>query len=229
MKKIKYIFILLITLTLISCNKEETPEPDPKETEIELLSDNNFQNGFTINPADNEPQPDNRYPLDYDIKFGSNPISWIVGLAGNRFGLADQYAIDGNEVAFIDGTYYIEDTSKKMIVTPETGKLTLELNASKEYLRPRQSKEAWPHLLLQQGLTRQVTVEDVNQINLNLDITLNKLINHMTEEEYDSSLHTTQFLMYIVVRTNNAKDAGDLEVYTPFLDSRQNFTRRWND
>ncbi|MCU0104138.1 hypothetical protein N7603_00490 [Acholeplasma vituli] len=221
MKKSLILFCMLgLFMTLTACNQKP---PNPESKVIELIQDNHFRNGFVISPADNEPQPDNRYPLDYNLTYGTptGQIAWLLGQAGNRFGLADDYALNGKKVAYVDGFYTIEDPSKKLIINPDTGEITFVLNTSKEYLRPRESKEAWPHLLIQQGLSQNVSVSDVESIVLSLSIQLNSLVNHMSNAEYNASLHTAQFLMYIVVRSNAAADAGEYMWFgIPFFDAR---------
>lgn len=220
MRKILIVMIfMMVLINLIGCEKEEQIE----ESKIQLLQDRYFENGFIISPADNDPQPDNRYPLDYELTYGSpnGQISWLLGQAGNRFGLADEYAISGKVVEYIDNEYILEDTSKKILINPDQGYITLELNASKEYLDPREPKEAWPHLLLQQGLSRNLILSEANSVTLSMGITLNKLDRMMSDEEYIESLHTAQFLMYIVVRTNAALDANEFMWFgIPFLDAR---------
>lgn len=221
MKKSLILFCMLgLFMTLTACNQKP---PNPENKVIELIQDNHFRNGFVISPADNEPQPDNRYPLDYNLTYGTptGQIAWLLGQAGNRFGLADDYALNGKKIAYVDGFYTIEDPSKKLIINPDTGEITFVLNTSKEYLRPRESKEAWPHLLIQQGLSQNVSVSDVESIVLSLSIQLNSLVNHMSNAEYNASLHTAQFLMYIVVRSNAAADAGEYMWFgIPFFDAR---------
>jgi len=221
MKKVVIMFLLLVgAISLSACNnKTETPKDDT----IELIQDNHFKNGFVISPADNEPQPDNRYPLDYELTYGTpdGQIAWLLGQAGNRFGLADDYALLGKEIEYVDNNYIIEDTSKQLIVNPDLGEITFVLNTSKEYLKPRESKEAWPHLLIQQGLAQNVSVNEVESITLSMDIIMNSMERHMTDEEYNASLHTAQFLMYIVVRSNAAQDAGEFMWFgIPFFDAR---------
>jgi hypothetical protein len=220
MKKILILMIfMMFFVNLIGCEREEQNE----ESKLQLLQDRYFENGFIISPADNDPQPDNRYPLDYELTYGSpnGQISWLLGQAGNRFGLADEYAISGKVVEYIDNEYILEDTSKKIMINPDQGYITLELNASKEYLDPRAPKEAWPHLLLQQGLSRNLILSEANSVTLSMGITLNKLDRMMSDEEYIESLHTAQFLMYIVVRTNAALDANEFMWFgIPFLDAR---------
>jgi hypothetical protein len=222
MKKILILMIfMMFFVNLIGCEREEQNE----ESKLQLLQDRYFENGFIISPADNDPQPDNRYPLDYELTYGSpnGQISWLLGQAGNRFGLADEYAISGKVVEYIDNEYILEDTSKKIMINPDQGYITLELNASKEYLDPRAPKEAWPHLLLQQGLSRNLILSEANSVTLSMNITLNKLDRMMSDEEYIESLHTAQFLMYIVVRTNAALDANEFMWFgIPFLDARYN-------
>lgn len=220
MKKLLLVMMTcLVVFQLAACKGNE----EVVDNEIQLIQDRYFENGFIISPADNEPQPDNRYPLDYDLTYGtpSGQISWLLGQAGDRFGLADEYALSGKEVLFSDGEYIIEDTSKKIVINPELKYITLELNASQEYLAPRQSKEAWPHLLLQQGLSQNLSLSEASSIHLSMGITLNKLDLMMSENEYVESLHTAQFLMYIVVRTNAALDANEFMWFgIPFLDAR---------
>lgn len=224
MKKIINCFIILILLLVVSgCKK---PNNNHEIKEIELLSDNCFKNGFTFNPADKEPQPENRYPLPYDLTYGnpSDSISWIVEQFGNIYGLADAYAIDGKKVEYRESSYIIEDPSKKMIINPELGSLTFELNASKEYTSPRKSKEAWPHLIMEQGFKEQLIVKDIETIKLRMDVTLNQAINQMSETEYDPSLHTAQYLMYIVLRSNAAADAGEFMWFgIPIYDARYKY------
>ncbi len=221
MKKLLLAVCMLgMFMILTAC---ETEKPTPENKVIELIQDNHFKNGFIISPADNEPQPDNRYPLDYELTYGTpdGQIAWLLGQAGNRFGLADDYALLGKEVEYSDGFYTIEDVSKQLIINPDTGEITFVLNASEEYLKPREAKEAWPHLLIQQGLAQNISVSDVENITLSLSIKLNSLVNHMSEAEYDAGLHTAQFLMYIVVRSNAAADAGEYMWFgIPFFDAR---------
>lgn len=221
MKK-SLLFLLLATLSIFIVSCKET-EIIVVETEVELISDNHFRNGFIISPADREPQPSNRYPLDFELTYG-NPtgeVSWLLGQSGNIYGLADEYALEGKEIEYTDSSYIIEDQSKRLSINPETGEITFELNASEEYDGARASKEAWPHLLIMQGLSRQITLNEVDQIILNVDITLDKMINQMTQEEYNPSLHAAQFLMYIVVRSDSAQDAGEYMWFgIPFYDSR---------
>jgi len=220
MKKILMIVLIFSYSLAISSCKEDTVEEDNK---IQLIQDRYFKNGFIISPADNEPQPDNRYPLDYELTYGTpdGKISWLLGQAGDRYGFADEYAYSGKEVEKVGDNYIIKDTSKSLVINPTTGEITFELNASKEYLAPRESKDAWPHLLLQQGLSENLTLNQVDTMNLSMGIELNKLDLMMTEEEYNNDLHTAQFLMYIVVRTNAALDANEYMWFgIPFLDAR---------
>jgi len=223
MKKTMTLILILIGSTfLFACENEPI---DGENKEIELIQDNKFEYGFLISPADNEPQPENRYPIDYNLTYGDaeGQIAWLLGQAGNRFGLADEYALGGKEVEYINNNYIIEDVSKKLIINPTNSEITFILNASEEYLYPRQPKEAWPHLLLQQGLKENVSINELQNIVLSLNIKLNSLERYMTDEEYDSNLHTAQFLMYIVVRSNAAADAGEFMWFgIPFFDARYN-------
>ncbi|MFA5692257.1 MAG: hypothetical protein WC907_01460 [Acholeplasmataceae bacterium] len=228
MKKLLTSMLILVgTFLLIGCqgnNKEEEPPQENKK--IELIQDNTFQNGFRINPADKDPQPENRFPLEYNLRYKdtSEQIMWSLSQMGSRYGLADEYAIDKKEIEEENGNYILEDTSKKVVIGND-GSLTLEYNTSLEYLEPRKSMEAWPHLILEQGFKEHVMLNDALEVNLSLEITLNKLIRQMTNEEYNSGLHTAQFLMFIVLRSNSSVDSGEYVWFgIPFLDARYQYT-----
>lgn len=228
MKKIlNIVLITLVSVALISCGETttETTEETKLQT-LELLSDTSFLNGFTITPADNDPQPNNRYPLDYDLTYSDSTgdIQWLLCQHGCRYGLADKYTIDGEDVLFDNGYYYIQDTAKELVIGTEDNSLTFTVNTSLEYLAPRKDKEAWPHLIIEQGLVNQVEIKDLDELNLKMNVTLNKSDLMMSDTEYNESLHTAQFIMYIVVRTNSALDSGEFIWFgIPVYDARYNY------
>lgn len=227
MRKILSLLIMLfLSIALTACHSSETIPETTKIKTIELLSDSDFSGGFEISPADADPQPDNRYPLSYNLEYSSSDesISWLLSQHGCRYGLADKYAIDGETVQYIDGNYYIEDVAKKLVINPADKEITFTMNTSLEYLTARKDKEGWPHLLVEQGFTSQEELVNLEGLVLNLDITLEKSKLMMTDEEYNASLHTAQFIMYIIVRTNSALDGGSFMWFgIPLYDARYNF------
>lgn len=218
----KTVFLLSFMLFIINLFGCENKDIESKE--VELLSDNNFRNGFSIAPADKSPMPDNRYPLPYELRYNGNedePIQWNIAQWGCVHGIADEYALSGKEPDILDESFIFEDYSKKIIVNPSEGIITLELNASKEYIEPRINGEGWSHLIMEQGLIEQPLISEVDSITLNMDILLNKSELYMTDEEYNASLHTAQYIMYIVIQSNAAKDAGEFMWFgIPIYDAR---------
>ena len=236
MRKNIILSMLLASLALVSCapsnggsSNSNTPSTSENEKSYQLIKDNTFQQGFLVNPANGFRQddgwtPDNRWPMDVELEYGdqgNGSISWIVSQHGDVYSLNDKYnEYTGIEPEYEDGYYTYYDESKQMSINPDTGHLYLELNASKEYARPRKQFEAWPHLLLNQGFDRAIRVQDVESVDFTIDIELKKFEDHM-DGQADSSLHAVQFLMYIVVKSEQAADASSFFWFgIPFFDNR---------
>ncbi len=99
--------------------------------------------------------------------------------------------------------------------------MLLELNASKEYEHPRRDKEEWPHILFQEAFNAQPMVKDLEKLVLQMDILMHKSERHMTEEEYNPSLHTIQYIMYIYVYSTAGLDSGQYMFFgIPIYDYR---------
>lgn len=226
MKKYILFIIMLLSLCLCtSCNdnnqKDDNKKEDPKT--YELIADNKFRQGFTASPANKTTSPDNRWPLSYDFKYLDEdlPIVWQVGQHGCYYGLADKFVTKEKEITYNDGYYIIEDESKAIKINPDKGSLLLELNASKEYEHPRQNKEEWPHILFQEAFTKQPQIKNLESLTLKMNILMHKSEIHMTEEEYNPSLHTIQYIMYIYVYSSATLDSGQYMFFgIPIYDYR---------
>jgi hypothetical protein len=211
-----------------STSEEESSSIVQEEKIKQIILDNKFQNGFSFSSAngrglDDGYIPDDRWPMDVDLTYGdaTGTISWLGAQHGDIYGLNDVYnKVAGNKPTYENGYYTFKDTSKELSVNPTTGALYLELNTSKEYSRARKSGEQWCHILIEQGFTEPVYVSESKSITLTADLEMKKLENHMGDD-YDSSIHTVQYLMYLVIKSENAYDADDFFWFgIPFYDYR---------
>lgn len=162
----------------------------------ELLSDNHFKNGFKI-----------RYPyhvLNDDqnpekvVKLNLNNPSWYLSQWFSNYSLAT------GEVIINDEFYRIEDKSKKVEVKNNT--ITLEINGSKEYQRPREASEPWPHLLLEQIFENKM-LRDYKSMQMILNFEYLKFNNYM-KDKMDPSIHTAQFQWFINLSNQNVNSKG---------------------
>ena len=233
LKKFLLFIITVLGLSLfVSCGKTDKNNNKNNNAEepktYELIADNHFKQGFTVSPANKTTSPDTRWPLAYDFKYldKTQQTVWQVGQHGCYYGLADHYWNNEKEIEYKDGYYIIEDESKAIKVNPDTGSLIMELNASKEYDHPRKDKEEWPHILFQESFTKQPLIKDLESLKLSMNVLMHKSEMHMTTEEYNPSLHTIQYIMYIYVYSNAALDAGQYMFFgIPIYDYRYKVMR----
>lgn len=231
MKKTLLLPVLLLTLSATGCGGTTDPSNSNPidDKKYQCIIDNTFQKGFRVNPAnglrqDDQWFPDDRWQMDVDLTYGehegSDPV-WLVSQHGDIYSLNDKYnGYVGGKPTYENGYYTFQDESKVMSVNPTTGSLYLELNTSAEYVRPRQSKEAWCHILLNQGFEKAVRVADVSTIDFTIDLEMKKFVDNMNGQA-NRDLHATQFLMYIIVKSENAFDAKDFFWFgIPFFDNR---------
>ena len=69
-------------------------------------------------------------------------------------------------------------------------------------------------------LTNSVKVSELSSLKFTIDLQL-QVENKMSEQEYNPSIHTAQFLAYFIVQSNATLDAGDYFWFgVPFYDYR---------
>lgn len=233
----KLLFISLFGLVCSSCfstsitttNPSSSPAID--DSKYQMIIDNRFEHGFDVSPGSgSNPDtgwfPEERWTKNVDIcpTQGDTPI-WMLSQHGDIYSLNDHYNKYGGDrynttVPDEDGYYTFYDESKKVSVNPSKGACYLELNTSQEYERPRKSGEQWCHILLNEGFQKAVQVKEIDECILTIDLTMKKFEDHMNGLA-DSSLHATQFLMYLVMKSNNpAEDSGFFWFGIPFFDNR---------
>ncbi len=230
------IFALSLSfLLLVSCgsnptegteeNTGHTEEPMPKE--VQLLPDRHFERGFNALPGnksfDNGTYPENDYTDNVYLKYtadGDNPI-WQLQQTGAIYDLNDIYnPITKKYPEKVDEYYRFDGVSNHVYVNTDKGEIKLGLEASKEYEHARKDRENWPHLLLQTALTEQLTLADFSSLDFTIDLNLH-VENKMEDSEFNSNLHTAQFLMYFTVNSMNPADSGDYFWFgIPFYDYR---------
>lgn len=236
----KTMLLVLIPL-LVSCGQEtvdtekKTVAPESNSSVpqvIELFPDNKFEYGFNAFPGnksfDDGSYPENDYMDNVYLKYtkdAPNPI-WQLQQTGCIYDLNDFYnPITEKYPEYVDGYYKFEGVSNHVYVNPSIGEIKLGVEASKEYQHPRKDRENWPHLLLQNALTEQVTLSELSSLDFTIDLNIH-CENKMADSEYNPGLHTAQFLMYFIVNTMSDVDSGDYFWFgVPFFDYRYKATK----
>ncbi len=229
--KNKYIFLIFL-LMLSGCNNSNnivTTSSSSNNNSYQLIKDNTFHNGFLSRPASGSRQddgwvPDDRWPMDVELTYGddaNNGIAWLLSQHGAIYSLNDKYnEYVGEKPLYENGYYTFFDDSKEISINPNEGKLYLELNASKEFVRPRKASESWPNLILDQGFDKAVRLQDVESVDFTMDIELKKFEDHMNGQT-NPDIHATQFLMYLVIKSEQALDSNSFFWFgIPFFDNR---------
>ena len=85
------------------------------------------------------------------------------------------------------------------------GVLTMKLDASKEYLKPRTADEPWAHILIETDLPF-VPVNDYESLELTYSMRILNCENRMGED-YNKTAHAAQALGYFHLTNNNPQSA----------------------
>ena len=104
-----------------------------------------------------------------------------------------------------------------------TNAIKMGITTSKEYDRPRQFNEFWPHLLLEQEFVKKPYLKDISKVILRFDGKLNSSELRMSQVEYNKGLHAAQFQLFLTIQNRNTKSAyyGDFLWFgVPFYDNR---------
>lgn len=179
--------------------------------ERQIILDNRFLNGFAVKPQMDGDNEIIGY-LTYDDKPATAPTmvlaQWYCGYWNRDEG--GEYArhnILNGERKCAGSLYEWRDASKRISLDRMSGKLELELDASREYSGDRKLGEPWPHILVEYQ-TEVLPLCGVRKMELELDFCLRKAECRMNREDPD--LHTAQFVWYAILKNNNKakKDYG---------------------
>lgn len=157
-----------------------------------LLSDNRYENGFGVMGVSASTGRTNHA----HFACGGKPDAFPIWQIGQWAGKGDLTKSKGCEIS--PGVWNYTSGGKSFTLDRNRNLLTLAVNAGKEYDRARRENEAWVHLLLEQEFPEKARVCEVNEMQAELDFSVDKCLNLMGEE-YDPSLHAAQLTWYIMV------------------------------
>lgn len=163
---------------------------------IELLSDNKFENGFKIrypfHVEKEEEHPEKIYQINENIP------SWYISQWFSKCSLAK-----GNIQRTVNQIILKDETKE---VNIKNNEIYLEINGVKEYQKPREAHEPWPHLLLEQFFNDKM-LNKYQSIKMNLEFDYLKFNDHM-KEKINPNLHTTQFQWFLNFSNQNKNSKG---------------------
>ena len=115
-----------------------------------------------------------------------------------------RHDLQGAQVS--DTEYGVEYASESLTMARHSdGVLTMKLDASKEYLKPRTADEPWAHILIETDLPF-VPVNDYESLELTYSMRILKCENRMGED-YNKTVHAAQALGYFHLTNNNPQSA----------------------
>ena len=177
-----------------SQSEEESSSDLPQEEEISFLADRKYENGFGIMGMDTTLGRENLGYFDYGASVNAQSDSvWQIGQWAGKSNFATEYTETETE----DGGWDYVAGGKHLRVNPQTGVLTLGVDASQEYDHPRLSGENWVHNLLEQNFAEPQNVEDCKHIYVKMKFRVDFCEKQMTNEEFNPNLHRAQLLWYI--------------------------------
>ena len=106
--------------------------------------------------------------------------------------------------------------------------LQLAVYGDKEYDRPRQDGEAWPHLLIGQVLSKRVLtpIHKYDKLIYSMDVKIGNVENCMSKEDYEPGAHCAQTTAYLTIQNlqSGSSGFGDYIWFgIPIYDSRSTF------
>lgn len=206
-------------LGLFACDKKPTDD-----VYIELLGDPMFKGGINIDATGVGNDANGRMKADYK---GTASEDTFWSYAQHQCRLSTRNGKEKKE-----GDWYVytdsqndEEVSKTLKVNPTAGSVSLNCDASKDYLTPRTSgSDPWVHMLLGQGFYDETYVSEMSELILDISFTLNKMENK-TGAAYNPSIHAAQLQLFFVVKSSNPSEVNaGLWFGMPFFDNRETQT-----
>jgi hypothetical protein len=219
------VFIAISMITFISIHS--------KSISYSVLQDNNYAAGFFLSQSVRTTSiPQGKLEFGGEAK---GEKSWVIAQwASINNDLTNAvYSKTGNShtyQALVDGS--------RLTVDPVAGSISLGLSASKEYglngitSNPRANGESWPHLLLEQSLTRyeQLKISDKKELRMDLTYNVTKFVDMMPAGTTNPGLHCCMFNWYITVnnRNVNSPDYGKFFWFgLKYYDNRYDFAAEY--
>ena len=202
--KLLFLSFLIITSIQNLQNKifGET-DNDNNEKITQIVQDQTFKNGLSVRGhTTSHPEA-----IGYLFPFAKNkniPV-WSLAQWGSSKTLSNTSSTTQND------TVIYQNEAKRLYFYPENNgniRIGLEVNASKEYLKPRQLGEDWIHLLLEQNFTNPVFLNDIESLNYYIRAKLLFCDNKMNED-YNPDLHTAQITLFVTIQSKNNKSINE--------------------
>ena len=183
MKNISLLTVILaISLWAVSCTRAQ-----------EILVDPSLERGVVLlapQAVDGKAVPVDTF---YFGKTSKEPV-WRLCQWSCRHDLRGAQASDTE--------YGVEYASESLTMARSSdGVLTMKLDASKEYQKPRTADEPWAHILIETDLPF-VPVNDYESLELTYSMRILKCDN-LTGDDYNPTIHAAQALGYFHLTNNN--------------------------
>lgn len=205
MKKIwKRLFVCALAFVLafpvVGCGdsgeqSSQKQEEEKKQT-VSLLTDKNFENGFSVHGLDSVTDSGIVKTIDYGT--GSTP-NWGMAQWWSKYNLKD------GEENITQDAYSLKDGSKTIEVNRKHGSLTLGIDGSKEFDSYNAvAPSRWPHLLIEQSVPS-TFLSDAAKLEASLDFTLT--VNEDKRESNGLGFQA-QFAWFIYIVDKNPESPG---------------------
>lgn len=170
--------------------------------ERELLQDQHFQRGFLLL----EPTPGKRVVRSelVGVDRTSEPV-WDLAQWSSK-----HPALPAQPEMLPSGAVRYRNAGKSVIIGPphtERADLSLAVDASAEYVRPREADEPWVHLLAQQGIDEPPSMAELSACRLHIESRLHRA-RLAVEDGYVPSRHAAQFQIFLSITNQNAQSPG---------------------
>lgn len=182
-----------------------------------LIEDFTFRKGLSLRGNDSFDPDRGGIIFPFHEKQG-DPV-WQLAEWGSDFLLSQ------NDLMVKDGMKTFRNKGKSITFQKSDGitRVQMEVKASEEYIHPRKEGDPWPHLLLEQEFLTKPKLTDMDRFVLIFEGRLMYCDSRMDEDEFDSSLHTAQYQMFLTIQNLNKESAGYgdyLWFGIPFYDDR---------
>ena len=200
--------VVLLCFNLVACvPNQDDGNGDGGGEEVKrksMLIDRNFKRGLGVQGIDiNETWGDYVGYFDLGGTAENAPNidpMWYV----SQFACRQDITKVGTYEKSADGFHTYKDESKTFGVNTDTGEFVMGIKGSEEYDAPREETQSLAGLLLTADHVEKIMLRDLSSLWFEMDFKLDYVINQMSESEYNTNLHTAQFLFYFFVHDNNS-------------------------
>lgn len=184
----------------------DTPEPEAKTYEV--FPDAKFETGFDIigtGYTDDGIVDSAERATQKSIKFGKSDTAWYI---------AQWYShnkLEKSDYVLNEKTFSLSDKSKTIELNRENGEITLAVNAAKDFTAPQSPATLgyfWPHLLISPKRVNSVKIADCAEMNVYIDFTVNKCVDHASEFGTAASVMNSQFAWFVYVKNTSGGEGN---------------------